>query len=52
VWLPEADVEFKAALARYEGIRPELAQRFAEAVVVTVEAGRRRAGAFQTCGKA
>jgi plasmid stabilization system protein ParE len=57
VWLPEADLEFKAALARYEGIRPELAQRFGEAVGVTLEAiangpmgyavvgaGRRRAG--------
>ena len=57
VWLPEADAELKEALARYESIRPELAQRFAEAVVDTVEAiadapmhyavvekGRRRAG--------
>jgi plasmid stabilization system protein ParE len=57
VWLPEADAELKAALARYEGIRPELGQRFAEAVVATVEAiadgpmhyavvgaGRQRAG--------
>jgi plasmid stabilization system protein ParE len=57
VWLPEADAELKAALARYESIRPQLAQRFAEAIVNTVEAianaplqyavvekGRRRAG--------
>ncbi len=57
VWLPEADGELKEALARYESIRPELAQRFAEAVVDTVEKivaaplhfavvekGRRRAG--------
>jgi len=57
VWLPEADAELKEALARYESIRPELAQRFAEAVVETVETissaplhyavvekGRRRAG--------
>jgi plasmid stabilization system protein ParE len=57
VWLPEADAELKEALARYESIRPELAQRFAEAVVETVEKiaaaplhfadlgnGRRRAG--------
>lgn len=38
VWLPEADAKLKEALARYESIRPELAQRFAEAVVDTVEA--------------
>jgi hypothetical protein len=57
VWLPEADAELKEALARQENIRPELAQRFAEAVVNAVEAiadapghyavvekGRRRAG--------
>ena len=31
VWLPEADAELKEALARYENIRPELAQRFSEA---------------------
>ena len=37
VWLPEADAELKEALARYEGIRPELAQRFAEAVADTIE---------------
>ena len=37
VWLPEADAELKEALVRYEGVRPELAQRFAEAVVATVE---------------
>jgi plasmid stabilization system protein ParE len=37
VWLPEADAELKDALARYAGIRPELGQRFAEAVVETVE---------------
>ncbi len=57
VWLPEADFELKEALARYEAIRPELGQRFVEAVVDTVEAiaaapwrfavvenGKRRAG--------
>jgi hypothetical protein len=57
VWLPEADAELKEALARYESIRPELAQRFAGAVSDTiekvaaaplhyavVEKGRRRAG--------
>ena len=57
VWLPEADAELKEAMARYESIRPALAQRFAEAVVDTVaeitaaplhyavvEKGRRRAG--------
>jgi plasmid stabilization system protein ParE len=57
VWLREADAELKEALARYESIRPELAQRFMEAVVDTierisdsplhyavVEKGRRRAG--------
>ena len=37
VWLPEADAELKEALARYESIRPELAQRFAEAVADTIE---------------
>jgi plasmid stabilization system protein ParE len=57
VWLPEADAELREAQARYENIRPELAQRFAEAVEDTVEQiaeaplhyavvekGRRRAG--------
>ncbi len=57
VWLPEADAELKEALARYECVRLELAQRFAEAVAETiekiaaaplhyavVEKGRRRAG--------
>jgi plasmid stabilization system protein ParE len=38
VWLPEADAELKEAQARYESVRPELAQRFAEAVADTVEA--------------
>ena len=37
VWLPEADAELKEALARYGSIRPELAQRFAEAVADTIE---------------
>lgn len=37
VWLPEADAELKEAQARYENIRPELGQRFAEAVVDTVQ---------------
>jgi len=36
-WLPEADAELREALARYESIRPELGQRFAEAVVDTVD---------------
>jgi plasmid stabilization system protein ParE len=57
VWLREADAELKEALARYESIRPELAQRFAEAVAdivgkipeaplhyAVVDKGRRRAG--------
>ncbi|NDJ15102.1 MAG: type II toxin-antitoxin system RelE/ParE family toxin [Acidobacteriia bacterium] len=57
VWLPEADVELKEAWTRYDGIRPELGQRFAGAVADTVdriaaaplsyavvEKGRRRAG--------
>lgn len=57
VWLPEANAELKEAQARYESVRPELGQRFAEAVADTVEAivaaplqfavvekGRRRAG--------
>ena len=57
VWLPDAEAELKEALARYETIRPELAHRFAAAVVDTVERiaegplhyaivekGRRRAG--------
>jgi plasmid stabilization system protein ParE len=37
VWLPEADAELKEALAHYESVRPALAQRFAEAVVDTVQ---------------
>jgi hypothetical protein len=57
VWLREADAELKEALTRYESIRPELAQRFADAVVdivekiartplhyAVLEKGRRRAG--------
>ena len=57
VWLPEADLELKEAWARYDGIRPELGQRFAEAVAdaveriattplnyAVIEKGRRRAG--------
>ncbi len=57
VWLTEADNELKEAMARYDSIRPELAQRFAEAVVdavarmadaplhyAVVDKGRRRAG--------
>ena len=35
--LPEADAELKEALARYESVRLELAQRFAEAVADTIE---------------
>jgi toxin ParE1/3/4 len=38
VWLPEADAELKEAQARYESVRPELGQRFAEVVADTVEA--------------
>ncbi len=37
VWLPEADVELKEAWTRYDGIRPELGQRFAGAVADTVD---------------
>ena len=37
VWLPEAEAELKEALARYESVRLELAQRFAEAVADTIE---------------
>ena len=57
VWLREADAELKQALAHYDGIRPELGVRFAEAVEEAVEAivlapfrfavlnkGRRRVG--------
>ena len=57
VWLPEANAELRAALEHYSNIRPELGQRFAEAVVDTLERiaaapllyaivdeGRRRAG--------
>jgi len=57
VWLPEADAELKEARAWYDEIRPELGDRFALAVEMTVEAiaanplqfpvvhrGRRRAG--------
>jgi hypothetical protein len=53
VWLPEADAELKEALARYESIRPELAQQFVDAVeaiaaapmhYAVLENGRRRAG--------
>ena len=57
VWLAEANAELKEAQTRYESVRPELGQRFAEAVADTVEAisaaplqfavvekGRRRAG--------
>jgi len=38
VWLPEADVELKEAQARYESVRPELGQRFAESAADTMEA--------------
>jgi plasmid stabilization system protein ParE len=38
VWIPEADADLKAALAWYEGIRPELGVRFALVVAETVEA--------------
>jgi plasmid stabilization system protein ParE len=57
VWLPEAQAELMEALAHYDTIRPELGERFANAVVETAEAiatvplrfpvvdkGRRRAG--------
>jgi plasmid stabilization system protein ParE len=36
VWLPEACAELRNALAHYETIRPELADRFAEAIDDTV----------------
>ena len=57
VWLPEAQAELTEALEHYDTIRPELGERFANAVVETAEAiavtplrfalvdkGRRRAG--------
>ena len=37
-WLPEADAELKAARAWYDDIRPELGERFAQAIEATVEA--------------
>lgn len=37
VWLSGADAELTEALARYSAIRPELGQRFAEAIADTVE---------------
>ena len=57
VWMPEANAELQQARAWYEDVRPELGERFAEAVEATVNAmaesplrfpvvhrGRRRAG--------
>ena len=57
VWLPEAQAELMEAHEHYNGVRPELGERFANAVVETAEAiavtplrfalvdnGRRRAG--------
>ncbi len=38
VWLPEAQAELMEALAHYDAIRPELGERFANAVVETAEA--------------
>ena len=38
VWLPEAQAELMEAVARYDAIRPELGERFANAVVETAEA--------------
>jgi hypothetical protein len=38
VWLPEAENELMDAFMRYDAIRPELGQRFANAVIETVEA--------------
>jgi hypothetical protein len=36
--LPEAQAELMEAVARYDAIRPELGERFANAVVETAEA--------------
>lgn len=36
VWLPEAYSELREAVAHYEGIRPELAERFAAEVEGTI----------------
>jgi len=49
VWLPEADAELKEALARYEGVRPELAQRFVEAASGYCRGNRRRP--YASCGE-
>jgi toxin ParE1/3/4 len=38
VWLPEAQAELIQALERYDGIRPELGEQFASAVMESVEA--------------
>ena len=38
VWLPEAQAELMEALEHYHAIRPELGERFANAVVETAEA--------------
>jgi plasmid stabilization system protein ParE len=57
VWIPEANEDLQEARAWYDNMRPELGERFAQAVEVTVKAmaehplqfpvvhlGRRRAG--------
>jgi hypothetical protein len=38
VWLPEAQAELMEALEHYNAVRPELGERFANAVVETAEA--------------
>jgi plasmid stabilization system protein ParE len=38
VWIPEANEDLQEARAWYDNIRPELGERFARAVEVTVEA--------------
>jgi plasmid stabilization system protein ParE len=60
VWMPEANEDLQEARARYDNVRPELGERFALAVEVTVEAmaehplqfpvvyrNRRRAGVWR-----
>ena len=38
VWIPEAEADLNEAVAWYDGIRPELGNRFALAVMDTIEA--------------
>ena len=47
VWIPEADADLKEALARYEGIHPDLGVRFALAVDAAVEVVVQSPLAFQ-----